>query len=59
MKCPHIKNCKQLIDKEHFGLCLGEIEDWDFGDCYKYHDNGPESNKQNPLKMAKQWNEGD
>lgn len=36
--CPHIRDCKQLIDKENLPCCLGDIEDWCFDDCFKYND---------------------
>jgi len=50
-KCPYIQKCKQQIRKEDLGICLGELEEWDYDDCLKFRDMGNEIIRKTP----KEW----
>ena len=39
MSCPHIKDCKQRIERKDLEICLESVDpDWSFEDCFKYDD---------------------
>lgn len=54
-KCPHINKCDQSIDSNRFPLCLGEVKDWNFDDCFKYRDNEKESKPSADNRFPKEW----
>jgi len=56
-KCSHIQECDQVIDSNGFPLCLGEVKDWNFNDCFKYSDNEGNADSAVESKTPKQWSE--